>query len=120
MDIVYITELKIDCVIGLWERERRMRQSVFLDLEMATDVARAAATDQLADAIDYKAVSKRIQEFVRGSEFHLVETLAEGVAAILLQEFEVPWCRVRLNKRGALRGAHDVGVEIERGTRPGA
>ncbi len=117
MDIVYIRELRIETVIGIYEWERRVRQSVVLDLEMASDVARAAATDNIADALNYKAVAKRVIAFVEASQFQLVETLAERVAEIVLNEFEVPWLRLRVNKEGALRGARDVGVVIERGQR---
>lgn len=117
MDIVYIRELRIETVIGIYEWERRVRQSVVLDLEMASDVARAAATDNIADALNYKAVAKRVIAFVEASQFQLVETLAERVAEIVLNEFGVPWLRLRVNKEGALRGAREVGVVIERGQR---
>lgn len=115
MDIIYIRDLEIDCVIGVWDWERRIKQFVRLDLEMATDVARAAATDRIDDTLDYKAVAKRLIEFVGQSEFQLVETLAEKVADIVRGEFNVPWVRVTVNKRGALRHAGDIGVVIERG-----
>lgn len=115
MDIVYLRDLKIECVIGIFEWERRIKQTVVLDLDMATDVRRAAAADRIDGALDYKAVSKRVIEFVGASRFQLVETLAETVAAIVLEEFAVPWVRVRVNKRGAIRNAADVGVVIERG-----
>ena len=118
MDIVYIRDLRIDTVIGIYEWERRVRQTVALDLEMAADVQRAAATDNIADALNYKAVAKRLIAFVEASQFQLVETLAERVAEIVMGEFGVPWLRLRLNKEGALRGARDVGVVLERGYRP--
>jgi dihydroneopterin aldolase len=118
MDIVYIRDLRIETVIGIYEWERRVRQTVILDLEMATDVARAAATDSIADALDYKAVAKRVIAFVEGSRFQLVETLAERVAEVVIGELGVPWLRLQVNKQGALRGARDVGVVIERGVRP--
>ena len=118
MDIVYIRDLRIDTVIGIYEWERRVRQTVALDLEMAADVQRAAATDNIADALNYKAVAKRIIAFVEASQFQLVETLAERVTEIVMTEFGVPWLRLRLNKEGALRGARDVGVVLERGYRP--
>lgn len=117
-DIIYLTDLKIDTVIGIFDWERRVRQTVSLDLEMATDVARAAATDSIADALDYKAVAKAVIEFVRGSDFQLVETLAERVAELVLTRFEVDSVRLKLNKRGAIRGARDVGVIIERARQP--
>lgn len=115
MDIVYIRDLKIDTVIGIFEWERRIRQTVSIDLEMAFDIRPAAATDNIADALDYKAVAKRLIAFVQGAEFLLVETLAEQVAGIVRTEFGVPWLRLRLSKPGAVRGAQDVGVVIERG-----
>lgn len=115
MDIVYIRDLKIDTVIGIFDWERRIRQTVSLDLEMATDIRKAAASDDIKDALDYKAVSKRLISFVSESEFLLVETMAEKIAGIVLGEFNVPWLRLRLSKPGAVRGSQDVGVIIERG-----
>lgn len=117
MDIVYIRNLEIETVIGIFDWERRVRQVVSIDLEMSGDVGRAAATDQIEDALDYKAVGKRIISFVEGSSFGLVETMAERIAEIVLEEFNVAWLRLRLGKPGALRGASDVGVIIERGVR---
>lgn len=117
MDIVYLRDLRIDTVIGIYDWERRTRQTVILDLEMGSDIARAAATERIEDALNYKAVAKRLIQFVGESEFQLVETLAERCAQIILQEFDVPWVRLSLNKKGAVRGATDVGVIIERGTR---
>ena|SRR3990167_5950755 len=115
MDIVFIRELKIQTVIGVFEWERAIRQPVVLDLEMASDVARAAATDHLEDALDYKAVTHRLTQFVEDSRFQLVETLAEAIATILRDEFGVSWLRLRVSKPGAVRGSRDVGVLIERG-----
>jgi len=115
MDIVYLRDLKIECIVGIFEWERRLKQTIVLDLDMAADVKRAAASDRIEDTLDYKAVAKRLVGFVGESQFQLVETLAEKVADIVLTEFGVPWVRVRVNKRGALRDAADVGVVIERG-----
>jgi dihydroneopterin aldolase len=117
MDIVYIRDLRIDTVIGIFDWERQVRQTVSLDLEMATDIARAARSDHIDDALDYKAVAKRLMGFVGASEYQLVETLAERCAELVLREFGVPWLRLRLSKPGALRGARDVGIVIERGSR---
>ena len=114
MDLIYIRDLKIDCIIGVYEWERRVRQTVILDLDLGADIRRAAQTDAIADTVNYKAVSKRLVEYVGNSQFQLVETLAERVAEILLTEFQLPWVRVKINKKGALRGANDVGVIIER------
>lgn len=117
MDIVFISDLKIDTVIGIFDWERSIRQTISIDLEMAADIAAAAATDAISDTLDYKAVSKRLIEFVGQSEYQLVETLAEKIAGIVLSEFGVPWLRLTVHKPGAVRGSRDVGVIIERGTR---
>jgi dihydroneopterin aldolase len=117
MDIVYIRALRIDTVIGIYEWERKTRQTIVLDIEMSADIARAAATDAIRDTLDYKAVSKRLIQFVGESGFQLVETLAERCAGIIRDEFGVRWVRVTLNKAGAVRGADAVGVIIERGER---
>lgn len=117
MDIIYLTDLRIETVIGAFEWERRIKQILSLDLEMAADVGKAAASDNLADALNYKAVAKRLIAFVGTSQFHLVETVAERVAELLLAEFPVTWLRLRVSKPGAVRGARDVGVVIERGRR---
>lgn len=115
MDIIYLNDLRIDTVIGIYDWERRIKQTVVLDLEMGADIRQAAASDHIDDTLNYKAVAKRIIGFVEESEYQLVETLAEKVAEIILGEFNVPWVRIRLNKQGAVRGARDVGVIIERG-----
>ena len=117
MDIIFVRDLRIDTVIGIYDWERSIRQTIRLDLEMAADIARAAASDRIEDTLNYKAVAKRLISFVESSEFQLVETLAERITEIVLNEFEVPWVRLRLNKQGAVRGARDVGVIIERGPR---
>lgn len=115
MDVIYIRNLRADCIIGVFEWERRVRQTVTLDLDLAADIAGAARTDRLEDTVDYKAIAKRLIEYVGQTEFRLVETLAETVARVVLQEYRVAWVRVRVNKKGALRQATDVGVVIERG-----
>ncbi|RMG37639.1 MAG: dihydroneopterin aldolase [Gammaproteobacteria bacterium] len=118
MDIVYLRGLRIDTIIGIYDWERRTRQTVILDLEMGTDISRAARSESIEDALDYKAVAKRLIAFVGESRFQLVETLAERCARLVMEEFGVPWLRLTLNKQGAVRGATDVGVIIERGQRP--
>jgi dihydroneopterin aldolase len=115
MDKIFITDLRIETIIGIYDWERRVRQTVSLDLEMAADICQAAATDSIDDTLNYKAVAKRLIAFVGASEFQLVETLAEQIAAIVLDEFNVSWLRLKLHKPGALRGSRDVGVLIERG-----
>ena len=117
MDIVFLRDLRIDTVIGIYDWERRTRQTLVFDLEMSADIARAAATDAIEDTLNYKAVAKRLIEFVGESDVQLVETLAERCAQIIREEFGVRWVRLTLNKQGAVRGASDVGVIIERGER---
>ncbi len=115
VDIIYLHGLKVDCVIGVWEWERQITQSITIDLDMGFDTRPAAASDSLEDTLSYKDVSKRVEQHVKTSENLLVERLAQEVADILLTEFEIRWCRVKINKFGAVRGARDVGIIIERG-----
>ena len=114
MDIIFLRDLRVETIIGIYDWERRTRQIVAIDLEMGTDIRKPAASDSIDDALNYKAVAKRVIQFVEESEFLLVETLAERIAGIVLEEFEVPWVKVVLSKPGAIRGSRDVGVIIER------
>ncbi len=114
MDIVYIRELEIMTIIGIYDWERKLKQTVSLDLDMASDIKLAAARDDITKALDYKQVAKRLIEFVEASEFQLIETLTEQVAALVIKEFKVSWLRLRVGKPGAVSGARDVGVIIER------
>ena len=113
-DTVFLHELKVETIIGIWGWERKIRQTVSIDLEMGADIRRAAETDSIDDTLNYKAISKRVQQFVADSEFQLVETMAEKIAELVLQEFNVPWVQVRVSKPGAIRGAKNVGVLIRR------
>ena len=115
MDVIFLHDLRVETVIGIWGWERKIRQTVSIDLDMSADIKKAAESDDVKDTLNYKLVAKRLQEFVGDSSFQLVETLAEKIAAIVLDEFDVTWVRVRVNKPGAIRGAKDVGVIIERG-----
>ena len=115
MDRVFIEDLNIETVIGIFDWEREIRQTVSIDLEMAFDIRAAAKSDDIRDTLDYKSVSKRLIHFVEDAEFQLVETLAEQCAAIVLEEFPVTWLRLKLGKPGAIRGSSSVGVIIERG-----
>lgn len=117
MDIVFIRDLRIDTVIGIYDWEREIKQTVVLDINMSTDVQRAAASEDIADAVNYKDVSKRLINFVEESQFQLVETLAERCAEIIRHEFDVRWVQLTVNKIGAVSAATDVGVIIERGER---
>ncbi len=113
-DIIFLSDLRVQTVIGIWDWERAIKQTVAIDLEMATDIRKAAASDSIEDTLDYKNVAKRIIEFVEQSSFQLVETMAERIAGIVTDEFGVPWVRVRLSKPGAIRGSREVGILIER------
>lgn len=114
MDKIFLRGLRTETTIGIWEWERRVTQVVSLDLEMATDARRASATDSIESALNYKDIAKRVIEFVGDSKFHLIETLAESVARIVVVDFDVPWVRVSASKPGAIEGSLDVGVVIER------
>ena len=114
MDHVFIEGLEIEALIGIYDWERRIRQPLVFDIEMAFDNRIPAASDAIGDTLNYKAVSKRVIEYVAASDFGLVETLAERVAAIILEEFGVQRVRLKLGKPGAVRGARAVGVVIER------
>ena len=117
MDIIYLHDLRIDTVIGVYEWERCIRQTLVFDIDMAMDNRKAAATDAIADAIDYGEIAQRVIALVEASRCQLVETLIENIAAMIMKDFGVPWVRIKLNKQGALRGVRDVGVIIERGQR---
>lgn len=114
MDIIYIHNIKAECIIGIWDWERRIKQAVYVDLDLGTDITKAAQSDELGDTLDYKAITKQTKLFIETSSFQLVETLAEKIAQRILADFDVRWVRIKLNKRGALRDARDVGVLIER------
>jgi dihydroneopterin aldolase len=118
MDIVYIRDLHIDAIIGVNDWERKVRQTISLDLEMATDIRRAAETDDIQHTLNYKFVAKRLIQFVEDSDFQLIETMAERVAKIVREEFGVSWVKLRLSKLGSLRQSGDAGLMIERGTKP--
>lgn len=118
MDIVYIQGLRIYTIIGIHDWERTRPQPVVLDLEMGTDIRPAAQTEDITRALDYDAVSKRLIAFVKGSQYQLLETLAEQLAQLLLTEFAVPWLRLRLSKPDAVPEAQNVGLVIERGVKP--
>jgi len=116
MDIVFIRGLTLETIVGVHDWERHIPRPVVLDLEMASDVARGAVTDHIGDALDYEAVTRRLTRFVCESRFALIETLAEGCATILREEFQIPWARLSLHKPGAVGEGVDVGVVIERGS----
>ncbi len=115
MDIVFINDLRVDVTIGIFDWERRIQQQISIDLELGTDIRPAAAGDDIHQALDYKQVAKRVLGFAETSEYLLVETLAEQLAALIRDEFGVPWLRLRIAKPGAVRGSREVGIVIERG-----
>ncbi len=117
MDIIFIRELRIETTIGVHPWERQIRQILLLTVELGADLRRAATTDCLDDTLNYQAVTQRVSEFAAASNFQLVETLGERIAKLLQQEFSVPWLRLTVSKPGAVRGAREVGILIERGCR---
>ncbi|MBC8221318.1 MAG: dihydroneopterin aldolase [SAR86 cluster bacterium] len=113
-DLIYIKDLRVQTIIGIFGWEREVRQEVSIDLEMTFDCKRAAKTDAIEDTIDYKKITKGIIKFVEESEFQLQETLAEGIADLVKNEYKVGSLKLRVSKPGALRHAEDVGVIIHR------
>lgn len=116
-DTIFVTDLRIAAVVGIWDWERALPQTVSVDLEMATDIRSAVESDDIAATLDYRAVSKRVTAYVQESKFQLIETMAEKVAALIRDEFGVGWVKVTVHKPWAVRGSRDVGVSIERGER---
>ena len=114
MDKIILTDLRINAVIGIWDWEKRNPQTISINLEMQTDTKKASLSDSIEDALDYKAVSKRVKQFVQANQFNLIETLAENVAKIILEEFDVQWLKLRISKPYAIRNSKSVGVCIER------
>ena len=113
-DKIFLQGLETKCVIGIFDWERKIRQKIRISLEFPADIRRAARRDRIEDTVDYKRIAKETLAFVSGSQFHLIETLAEKLAAMILKEFRVPEIQVRVSKPGAVRGSQDVGVEITR------
>jgi len=113
-DRIFLHGLTTECIIGFIDWERRVKQTVVLDIELPVDCRRASISDEVTDTLDYKKVAKRVLTFIAASEFKLVETLAHRVALLILEEFAVAWVRIALNKPGAIRNSRDVCVVIER------
>jgi dihydroneopterin aldolase len=114
MDSIFIHALKTEAIIGIFDWERQVRQTVIVDIEVGADNRKAARSDSIDDTLNYKRVAKTVLAFIEASQFHLVETLAEHIAMLVLEEFGVSWLRLTLSKPGALRSSRDVGVCIER------
>ena len=117
MDIVFIESLKVSATIGVWEWERRIKQNLIIDLELGTDIRAAAETDDIGNAVSYKDVAIRVVEYVSNSEHQLIETVAHSISDIILSEYPVKWCRVKVSKPRAVEKARNVGIVIERGER---
>jgi 7,8-dihydroneopterin aldolase/epimerase/oxygenase len=114
MDKIFIHALKTEAIIGIFDWERQVKQTVLVDIEISADIRKAALSDAIDDTLNYKRVAKRVLSFVEGSSFHLVETLAEHIAMLMLEEFGIAWVRISLSKPGAIRSSRDVGVMLER------
>lgn len=114
MDTIFLRALKTEAIIGIYDWERQVRQTVIVDLEMRADVRKAALSDSIDDTLNYKRVAKRVLAFIEGSQFQLVETLTERIAMLMLEEFALEWVRITLSKPGAVRNSRDVGIIIER------
>jgi 7,8-dihydroneopterin aldolase/epimerase/oxygenase len=114
LDKIFIHALKTEAIVGIFDWERQVKQTVVIDIECSADIRKAALSDSIDDTLNYKGVAKRILAFVEESSFHLVETLAEHIAMLILEEFGVAWVRIALSKPGAIRSSRDVGVTLER------
>jgi dihydroneopterin aldolase len=114
MDKIFIHALKTEAIVGIFDWERQVKQTVVMDIEFSADIRKAALSDSIDDTLNYKRVAKRVLAFVEESSFHLVETLAESVAMLILEEFGLSWVSIALSKPGAIRSSRDVGVMLER------
>ena len=115
MDRIFLSEMKIETTVGIWEWEKRIKQQVIIDIEMSADIKKAASSDQIEDTLNYKAVAKSVRKLVEESSFQLVETMAEKISELVIGEHNVSWVKVKVNKPGAIRGSKGVGIIIERG-----
>jgi dihydroneopterin aldolase len=114
MDKIFLRALKTEAIIGIFDWERQVKQTVIVDIEIGADIRKAALSDSIDDTLNYKRVAKRVLAFVEESKFHLVETLAEHIAMLILEDFGIAWVRISLSKPGAIRSSRDVGVSLER------
>jgi 7,8-dihydroneopterin aldolase/epimerase/oxygenase len=114
MDKIFLRALKTEAIVGIFDWERQVKQTVIVDIEISADIRKAALSDSIDDTLNYKRVAKRVLGFVEESKFHLVETLAEHIAMLILEDFGIAWVRISLSKPGAIRSSRDVGVSLER------
>ena len=113
-DIIYIKDLRVKTIIGIFDWVRKVKEEVSIDIEFPFDCKKAAATDSIEDTIDFKTICKAVIKFVEGSSFQLQESLAEGIASLVKDQFNVKSIKLRVSKPGALKGAKDVGLIIHR------
>jgi len=118
LDIIYIHGIECECVIGVWKWEKAITQKLIIDLDLATDITKSAKSDDLNDTLNYKVISDRVINFAKENQFDLIETLIERISEVVLSEFDIPWVRIKLDKGGAVKNVKNVGILIERGTRP--
>jgi len=114
MDIIFIKELCVETVIGIYDWERKIKQVICIDLELGKDIKKASLSDNVEDTLDYKAVAKTVKEFIKNSKFKLVETLAEETVKLIFSEFNIKYIKGRFSKPGAVTGSKEVGIIIER------
>ncbi len=114
MDAIFIRDLRIEALIGIHKRERHVKQTLSIDLDIGLPGTTVFTSDKVADTIDYERVAERIRALAAASQYRLVETFVERVASLLLKEFGAPWCKVSAAKLGILANTKLVGVTIER------
>ena len=116
MDIIFLHGIKADCVVGVWEWEKQITQKIVVDIDVLADIAKSAATDELEDTLNYKAMAEQVIDMLESTHFQLIETMAEAVAQLILEGFDTTWVKVKINKGGAVKRVDNVGVQIERTT----
>ena len=115
MDIIFLHGIEANCVVGVWEWEKQITQKIIVDIDVSADIAASAASDELKDTLNYKALAESVISMLEASRFQLIETMAEEVAQLVMNEFSVSWTKVRINKGGAVKHVYNVGVQVERG-----
>ena len=111
---IFLEQLEVPCIIGIFDWERKVKQKLLIDLEMPVDVRKAARKDSIDATLDYKGIAKRCISFISKSKYFLIETLAEDLAQLLLKEFRLKDIKLRVSQPGAIRGSRNVGIEIYR------
>ena len=116
MDTVFIEQLEIQTLIGVFDWERTAKRSLFLDIELGWDFSKASKSDDVKDTLDYAAVCESVTQFADTCEFLLLEALIEAIADKIINDFSVPWLKITMHKPGIIANAKNVGVQIERGS----